>query len=95
MIETYTVPLTNPEIIFREEFDDWAILFDPDSGKAFGLNPVGALIWKCLDGKQSLDALEEKIKESFSDIPEDMESHLKDFLKDLVDKGFAGYEVLE
>ena len=25
-------PIANPLIVLREEFDDWAILFDPDSG---------------------------------------------------------------
>ena len=31
-------PIANPLIVLREEFDDWAILFDPDTGDAFGLN---------------------------------------------------------
>ena len=39
-------PIANPLIVLREEFDDWAILFDPDSGDAFGLNPIGVHIWK-------------------------------------------------
>jgi hypothetical protein len=29
-------------VVFREEFEDWAILFDPETGKAFGVNPAGA-----------------------------------------------------
>jgi hypothetical protein len=27
-------PIANPLIVLREEFDDWAILFDPDTGSA-------------------------------------------------------------
>jgi hypothetical protein len=46
-------PVANPLIVLREEFDDWAILFDPDTGNAFGLNPTGVFIWKLLDGKPS------------------------------------------
>jgi hypothetical protein len=25
-------PKANPEIVLREEFDDWALLFNPDTG---------------------------------------------------------------
>lgn len=85
-------PIANPLVVFREEFDDWAILLDPDSGKAFGVNPVGALIWKQLDGKHTLKEIEVSIKEQFSDVPEDLESHLMDFIKELFENGFAGYE---
>ena len=28
-------PIANPLIVLREEFDDWAILFDPDTGDAY------------------------------------------------------------
>jgi len=37
-------PIANPMVVFREEFDDWAVLFDPDSNETFGLNPVSAFI---------------------------------------------------
>ena len=29
-------PIANPLIVLREEFDDRAILFDPDTGKRHG-----------------------------------------------------------
>ena len=44
-------PVPNPMVVSREEFDDWAILFDPETGKAFGVNPIGTEIWNKLDGK--------------------------------------------
>ena len=34
-------PVVNPLIVLRIEFDDWAILFDPDTGEGFTINPVG------------------------------------------------------
>jgi SynChlorMet cassette protein ScmD len=46
-------PIANPHVVLREEFDDWAILFDPDSGRGFGLSPTGAYVWKLLDGKHT------------------------------------------
>jgi len=47
-------PVPNPMVVSREEFDDWAILFDPETGKAFGVNPIGTEIWNKLDGKHDL-----------------------------------------
>ena len=47
-------PVANSQIVFREEFDDWAVLFDPDTGDSFGMNPLSAFIWKHLDGKLTL-----------------------------------------
>ena len=46
-------PIANPLSVLREEFDDWALLFDPDSGKVVGLNPVSVFIWKRLDGNHT------------------------------------------
>jgi len=56
--------VANPVIVLREEFDDWAILFDPDSGGAFGLNPTSVYIWKLLDGNRTNEEIVEKVKET-------------------------------
>jgi SynChlorMet cassette protein ScmD len=85
--------IANPMVVCREEFDDWAILFDPETGKAFGINPVAVLIWKMLDGKHNLEDISKAIKESFTNVPQEVLSHTEDFLKELVESGFAGYEV--
>ena len=37
-------PVVNPDLVFREEFDDWAILFDPDPARPrIGRDCVSAL----------------------------------------------------
>lgn len=86
-------PLANPMIVFREEFDDWAILFDPDTGNAFGLNPTSAFIWKLLDGSHTVDAIVKKVRETCQDVPADADKHIKEFLKDLAERGYVGFEV--
>ncbi|MDP2941273.1 MAG: PqqD family peptide modification chaperone [Candidatus Omnitrophota bacterium] len=49
-MDTQTRTILKPQLVLREEFDDWAVLFDPDTGRAFGLNPIGVFICKRLDG---------------------------------------------
>ena len=85
-------PVVNPSIVLREEFDDWAILFDPDTGDAFGLNPTSVLIWKLLDGKNSSEDILKQLHKECENVPGDATEHLDAFLKDIIERGFAGYE---
>jgi SynChlorMet cassette protein ScmD len=86
-------PVANYGLVLREEFDDWAILFDPDSGNGFGLNPVSVFVWKRLDGEHTQQQILEAIKQSFDNVPEEAEIHLNEFIQDLLDRGLAGYEL--
>ena len=67
-------PIANPLIILREEFDDWAVLFDPDTGCCFGLSPTGVFVWKLLDGEHSVDDLLEDIRTMPTPCPRTRES---------------------
>lgn len=87
------IPIANPSVILREEFDDWAILFDPDSGEGHGLNPTSVFIWKRLDGRHSpQDILTEMRAGDCADVPEDAENRIQTFVDELVERGLAGYE---
>lgn len=93
MVPGSTLPIANPDVVLREEFDDWAVLFDPDSGDGFGINPVSVFIWKRLDGKHTTEEILAELRQKCEDVPDDAEDHLKDFVKELVERGLAGYEV--
>ncbi|HLA28891.1 MAG TPA: SynChlorMet cassette protein ScmD [Syntrophales bacterium] len=84
--------IANPLIVLREEFDDWAILFDPDTGNTFGLNPTGVLIWKQLDGHYTLGDIVSKIREAAADVPSDVAGHVQAFVQSAVRFGLARYE---
>lgn len=85
-------PAANPSIVLREEFDNWAILFDPDSGIIFSLNPIGVFVWKCLDGNRTIRDILARVGEKCGDLPGEAETHLRDFISDLIEKGLAGYK---
>jgi SynChlorMet cassette protein ScmD len=85
-------PLVNPSVILREEFDDWAVLFDPDTAEGYALNPVGVLIWKQLDGSRNLDEVVAVVKETCEDVPAEVADHCREFIADLVKQGLAGTE---
>jgi SynChlorMet cassette protein ScmD len=80
----------NPVVVLREEFDDWALLFDPDANVAFGVKPVGVLVWKWLDGKHSLKDIVLAIRENCEAVPDTVETEIEAFLQSLIKVGFAG-----
>lgn len=82
----------NPLIVLREEFDDWAILFDPDSGNTFSLNPIGVLIWKQLDGHHSIEDIVHSIEEAADNVSSDVAAHVRAFLGDAIRLGLASGE---
>jgi SynChlorMet cassette protein ScmD len=79
-------------IVLREEFDDWAVLFDPDTGDSFGMNPVSVFIYERLDGKHTIKDIMEELRVECTNAPDDAEKYVTEFVEDLVDKGFAGHE---
>lgn len=83
----------NQMAVFREEFDNNSLLFDPVTGKAFYMNPVATFIWQQLCLEQGLDEIEKGVLSRFSNIPVDLKSDLNDFLKSLTDNGFVGNDV--
>lgn len=86
-------PVNNPVVVLREEFDDWAVLFNPDTGDAVGINPVGVQIWKLIDGKLNIEAINKEIKARFEDVPDTANDEIRAFLDDLSANGFVGYEI--
>lgn len=85
-------PVANPTVVLREEFDDWAVLFDPDSGEAFGLDPVSVFIWRLLDGKHTASEIVEKLRAACEDdVPDEAPDHLNTFIENLATKGLVGY----
>lgn len=84
-------PVASAELVLREEFDDWAILFDPETGNGYGLNPVSVFIWKRLDGRHSEDDILSELDEAFDNVPADARTHLSEFVEELAKRGFVGY----
>lgn len=86
-------PLANPVVVLREEFDDWAVLFNPDTAEGIGINPTGVLVWKHLNGTCSIARIADVVRDHFSGTPDGVIDEITAFIKDLVQKGFVGLTV--
>jgi len=92
-METPEKPIANPVVVLREELDDWAVLFNPDTAEAVGINPVGVALWKMMDGQRSLDELVIEMEDRFADVPESAIEDVKAFVGNLTEHGFVGYDL--
>jgi len=86
---TTSTPRANPLVVLREEADNWAILFQPDTGESFAIDPVAVFIWKRLDGRHTLDAIVAALRDHWEDVPEEAEEHCRSFIEDLIQRGLA------
>ena len=86
-------PIANPVVVLREELDKWAVLFNPDTADAVGINPVGIVIWRLMDGQRKVDDIVAEVKNSFSDVPEVVDQDITSFIDDLTERGFVVYEL--
>jgi SynChlorMet cassette protein ScmD len=86
-------PIANPNVVLRDEFDDWAVLFNPDTANAMGTNPVGVAVWKLMDGKRSIEDIVSEIKNGFEDTPDASFKEIAAFVNKLAENGFVGLEL--
>ena len=89
----YDKLIPNPLVVLREEFDNWAILFDPDTGESFAVDPVGVFIWKNLDSHHTFEDIMIELRQKFEQVPEEAQEHCMEFLDDLIKRGFAASEL--
>lgn len=81
--------IKNDSIVLREEFDDWALLFDPDTGNVCGLNPVGVFIWKSIDSSHTVQDICKAVADECPDAPDSAHDDVSAFISDICEKGYA------
>ena len=84
----------NPSAVFREEFDNSAILFNPDNGDIFSLNATGKVIWKALaEGcADEAEVLKKLAAACDAPLPESAANDVGEFIAALKEKGFVADE---
>lgn len=84
------VLIVNPKIVLREDFEDVAVLFNPDNGKTFSLNKTGLVIWKSIDGSRTVSEIIDDMKARCVGIPESVEEQVQKYIQRLLDSGLIG-----
>ena len=90
-MKTSQIYLQNPDIIVKEEDEDGAIIYNPDTDQVKLLNPTGLFIWKLCNGTNGNVDIIQEINNSFSDIPENnVVNQMESFITSMLQDGFIG-----
>lgn len=83
--------ICNPDVVLREEDEDGALLFNPDTNQVKVINNTAVFIWKLCNGSYGLAELISSLKEAFDEVPADqVEKDVQDFIEDMTGSGFIG-----
>lgn len=82
--------VVKPNMVLREEDDDYALLFDPESGAVRILNAPAAAIWNLLDGRRTLAQVMGALREQFESLDTNAEAQVLKLIQDLFQVGAVG-----
>lgn len=85
---TMPVYARKPEVVLREETDDWALLFNPADGGVVGVNPMGVALWKLLEAPATVTAITAALRARCEDAPMQVEQEVAEYLERLASRGF-------
>lgn len=79
----------NPVVSLKDEGEEGAILYNPDTDKSIILNAVGSDIWRYLDEPRTSDEIISMLTENFSGVDteqaiEDLEEFINEFEDDFI-----------
>jgi len=80
-----------PNVVLREEADEWGILFDPDTGASVALNPIAVSMFKAMQKSQSLKSVEEAVRTEYDAVPDTLTEDIVEFVESLAEGGFIGF----
>lgn len=76
-----------PDTVIIRRLDDESVILDLATESYFGLDDVGASMWACLVGADSIEAACAALLNEYDVEPEQLRADLADFLEQLVEKG--------
>jgi hypothetical protein len=78
----------NPEVVYRVLEEHGPVLFDPASGRYFGLNETGRIIWLAIQaGTETVADLVAAVTDSFEDAPPETGDDVVEFIDALASRG--------
>jgi len=89
-MEADAAPVQNPMVVLREEFDDWAVLYNPDTAQAVGLSPTAVAVWKLIDGRRDVQGIIAGATAGYSGVPETAGDEVRELLDGFLREGFVG-----
>lgn len=81
-----------PNVVLREEADDWGLLFDADTGNTVALNPVAVCMFKAMQKAQDVESVKAAIFAEYDEIPETLAENIHELIEQLTEYSFLGFD---
>lgn len=81
--------VANQDVILREEFDNWGVLFNTANGDSLATGPVGVAVWKALDGRHTVADIAADVRAQFEATPDTVLDDILSFVESLFQRRFA------
>ena len=83
--------IRNPDVVLRDEDQDGALLFNPDTNLVKVINATALFIWQQCDGKADLTTIVAAMKDAFDEVPdEQVIPQVQAFIDEMSAGGFIG-----
>jgi antirestriction protein ArdC len=83
--------IKNPDVIVKEEDEDGALAFNPDTDKIIVLNHTAHFILEQCNGLNDMQNIVQAVKDNFDDVPEkNMSSQVEEYVEKMLSSGFIG-----
>ncbi|MCC6975523.1 MAG: PqqD family protein [Anaerolineae bacterium] len=86
MLSLDSTIMISPDAVYSD-IEDEVVILNPTNGEYYGLNPVGALVWKLAQSPVKVSAVRDAILDSFEVSPEECERDLLELLEDMAGQG--------
>jgi hypothetical protein len=83
--------IVNPDVNLREEDEDGALLYNPDTDRVQLLNLTGLYIWKLCTQGRTVEEIIASLQADFDEAPADaVATDVEEFVTHMIDSGFLG-----
>ena len=82
--------MVNTNLVLREEGDEGALLYDPDTGAVRILNLTAVAIWKLLEAERTVSEVIRTLKEQFDGLDGEAEEQVLQMVRELQRLGALG-----
>ena len=91
LVSKFREIIVNPAVIIRDDFEDFGIIYNPETDKSYSINQTGVEILKHIQSQTPIPEIADKLRENFSEVPDDISGRVDMFIKTLIDKGLLFY----
>jgi len=87
------IPIVNPSVHMLSISENKPILINTDTTMSMTINESALLLWNLINNKRTMNDILTRFQEEFTDTSEQIVDDGKQFLDQLIQMGFIGFEV--